>query len=155
MCTGSLGGGRRPARKRASSDPRIAEPSFLQDESSATVLQRFARGPGTGLREINGDLLGEDFSGNRRYTRREGAGHLMESALGNAPHVNRDHVVPRVLGDYNDSGRNRRRTARPEIFEKCLRATLSELGFQKWSRGCGRNGATECRFRLSSACGTN
>jgi hypothetical protein len=42
----------------------------------------------------------------------------------------------RVLDDYNDSGRNRKRTARVEIFEKCPRATLSELGFQKWSRGC-------------------
>ncbi|MGC1436685.1 MAG: hypothetical protein WA847_12385 [Terriglobales bacterium] len=37
----------------------------------------------------------------------------------------------RVLDGYNDSGRNRRRTARVEVFEKCLRATLSELGFQK------------------------
>jgi hypothetical protein len=46
----------------------IAEPSFFQDESSPTVLQPFARRPGTGLREINGDLLGEDFSRSRRYT---------------------------------------------------------------------------------------
>jgi hypothetical protein len=42
----------------------------------------------------------------------------------------------RVLDGYNDSGRDRRRTARVEFFEKCLPATLSELGFQKWSRGC-------------------
>ena len=59
----------------------------------------------------------------------------------------------RVLHDYNDIGLNRKRTARVEIFEKCLRATLSELGFQKWSRGCGRNGARECRFRPLSAAG--
>jgi hypothetical protein len=26
------------------------------------------------------------------------------------------------------------------FFETCHRATLSEHGFQKWSRGCGRNG---------------
>src|SRR5207302_7500785 len=71
--------------------------------------------------------------------------------------IDRDHVVsarPR-LDDYKDSGRNRKRMAPLEIWEKCPRATLSELGFQKWSHACGWNGARECRFRSSSACGTN
>ena len=31
MCTGSLGGGRRPARERASSDPRILERALPGD----------------------------------------------------------------------------------------------------------------------------
>jgi hypothetical protein len=46
----------------------IAEPAFLEDESSPTVLQRFARGPETRFEEIgvqsalrNPDFLQQDF----------------------------------------------------------------------------------------------
>ena len=50
--TCSLRAGRRLARKRASSDPTIAEPSLLEHESSHAALRCFARGPEAGFAEI-------------------------------------------------------------------------------------------------------
>jgi hypothetical protein len=61
MCTGSLGGGRRPARKRASSDPRIVtsnrqegdRPNIMREPVPILLRYRaLLRGLGHGMPEV-------------------------------------------------------------------------------------------------------
>jgi len=66
MCTGSLGGGRRPARERASSDPRIARIGSAEITSGLSARKLIWR-----LRSTNGAI--ERYSGiagqRRHYVR--------------------------------------------------------------------------------------
>jgi hypothetical protein len=71
--------------------------SLLEGESSPAELSAF-RSWSTS-RKMNGDLLGEDFRGSLTL------------------HFNETMSSGRGLHDYNDSGRNRKRTARGEILE--------------------------------------
>src|SRR5260221_433482 len=59
------------------------------------------------------------------------------------------------IRDYNRKRPKPKTDGRAGDLQKCPRAMRRELGFRKWSCGCGRSGTRDCQCRRSSICGTN